>query len=92
MGSPVNRVKMMGNWASLSLFQDPNLPWRERMANMWRHFLFKTVLLATDVAFYTFKIRQLLGWGGGMEDEVEARMKDMAKDFGVELQHEVFEG
>ncbi|KAL7621584.1 hypothetical protein AAE478_008909 [Parahypoxylon ruwenzoriense] len=92
LGSPVNRVKMMGNWASRSLFQDRNLPWRERMANMWRHLLFKTFLFATDVAFYTFKLRQWLGWGGGMEDEVEARMKDMAKDFGVELQHEIFEG
>ncbi|OTA95874.1 hypothetical protein M434DRAFT_393344 [Hypoxylon sp. CO27-5] len=92
MGSPVNRVKMMGNWASRSLFQDTNLPWRERLANAWQHLLFKTVLFATDVAFYTFKVRQWLGWGGGMEDEVEARMKSMAKDFGVELQHEVFEG
>ncbi|OTB04707.1 hypothetical protein M426DRAFT_320570 [Hypoxylon sp. CI-4A] len=92
MGSPVNRVKMMGNWASRSLFQDPNLPLRERMTNAWRHLLFKTVLFATDIAFYTFKVRQWLGWGGGMEDEVEARMRDMAKDFGVELQHEVFEG
>lgn len=92
MGSPINRVKIMGNWASRSLFQDPNLPLRERMTNAWRHLLFKTVLFATDVAFYTFKVRQWLGWGGGMEDEVEARMRDMAKDFGVELQHEVFEG
>lgn len=92
MGSPVNRVKIMGNWASRSLFQDPNRPWRERLAYAWRHLLFKTVLFASDVAFYTFKVRQWLGWGGGMEDEVEARMKDMAKDFGVELQHEIFAG
>ncbi|KAI0172734.1 ABC1-domain-containing protein [Hypoxylon sp. FL1284] len=92
LGSPINRVKIMGNWASRSLFQDTNLPWRERMTNAWRHLLFKTVLFATDVAFYTFKLRQWLGWGGGMEDEVEARMRDMAKDFGVELQHEVFDG
>lgn len=92
MGSPVNRVKMMGEWASRSLFQDPNLPWQERAHNALRHVLFKTVMLASDVAFYFFKVRQLLGMGGGMEDEMEARMKDMAKDFGVELQHEVFEG
>ncbi|KAH8661868.1 ABC1 family-domain-containing protein [Xylariales sp. PMI_506] len=92
LGSPVNRIKMMGDWASRSLYQDPNLPWTERINFMWRHILFKTVLFATDVAFYTFKIRQWLGWGGGMEDEVEARMREMAKDFGVELQHEVFEG
>ncbi|KAI8962631.1 ABC1-domain-containing protein [Daldinia sp. FL1419] len=92
MGSPVNRIKIMGNWASRSLFQDPNLPLRERMFNAWKHLLFKTILFATDVAFYTFKVRQWLGLGGGMEDEVEARMREMAKDYGVELQHEVFEG
>ncbi|KAI1827736.1 ABC1 family-domain-containing protein [Xylaria intraflava] len=92
MGSPVNRVKMMGNWASASLFQDRDLPLRQRLVNAWRHLIFKTVLLATDVAFYTLKVRQWFGWGGGMEDEVEKRMVMMAKDFGVELQHEVFEG
>ncbi|KAI1810733.1 ABC1 family-domain-containing protein [Poronia punctata] len=92
MGSPVNRVKMMGNWASASLFQDPDLPIRDRFVFAWRHLLFKGVLFATDIAFYTFRIRQWLGWGGGMEDEVERRMAVMAKDFGVELQHEVFEG
>ncbi|KAH8886877.1 ABC1-domain-containing protein [Thozetella sp. PMI_491] len=92
MGSPVNRIKLMGEWASRSLFEDPGLPWRARLANAWRHVLFKTVLTLTDVAFYFFKLRQYLGVGGGMEDEVEGRMKDMAKDFGLELQHEVFEG
>ncbi|KAL1883371.1 hypothetical protein VTK73DRAFT_8938 [Phialemonium thermophilum] len=92
LGSPVNRIKMMGEWASRSLFQDPNLPWRDRVRNAWRHMLFKAVLAATDVMFYFFKARQILGIGGGMEDEMEARMKDVAKEFGVELQHDVFEG
>jgi aarF domain-containing kinase len=92
LGSPVNRIKIMGEWASRSLFQDPNLPWPQRANNAWRHLIFKTVMAATDVAFYFFKIRQWLGLGGGMEDEVEKRMKDMALDFGVELQHDVFEG
>ncbi|KAK1981423.1 ABC1 family protein [Colletotrichum cereale] len=92
LGSPVNRVKMMGAWASRSLFEDPNLPWARRAGNAWRHLLFKGVLALTDVAFYFFKIKQWLGVGGGMEDEMEKRMKDIAQDFGVELQHEVFEG
>ncbi|KAJ3501003.1 hypothetical protein NM208_g17027 [Fusarium decemcellulare] len=43
----------------------------------------------SDVAFYMFKVRQWLGLGGGMEDEMEKRMKDVAQDFGIELQHEV---
>ncbi|KAM7205623.1 ABC1 domain containing protein [Rhypophila sp. PSN 637] len=92
LGSPVNRVKMMGEWASRSLFEDRNLPWRDRLSNMWSHALFKAVLALTDVAFYFFKVRQWLGRGGGMEDEVEARMRDMARDYGVELQHDLFEG
>jgi aarF domain-containing kinase len=92
LGSPVNRVKLMGEWASRSLYTDPNLPWKMRLRNAWRHLLFKTVLAATDVAFYFFMVRQWLGIGGGMEDEVEKRMKDIAQDFGVELQHEVFDG
>lgn len=92
LGSPVNRVKMMGEWASKSLYEDPNLSLGERVRHMWRHVLFKAVLTLTDVAFYFFKIRQWLGKGKGMEDEMEARMKDAAKEFGIELQHDVFEG
>lgn len=82
----------MGEWASRSLYEDRGLPWRARFTNAWRHAIFKTVLTLTDVAFYFFMFRQWLGVGGGMEDEVEARMKTMAKGFGVELQHDVFEG
>jgi len=92
LGSPVNRIKMMGEWASSSLYTDPNLPLKQRLVNAWRHLLFKTVLVATDIAFYFFKIRQLLGWGGGMEEEVDRHMRDMAHGFGVEIEESVFSG
>lgn len=92
LGSPVNRVKMMGEWASRSLYEDPQLPWRQRLRNVWRHIVFKSVLTASDLAFYFFKLRQWLGLGGGMEDEMERRMKDVAQGYGIELQHEIFEG
>lgn len=92
LGSPVNRVKMMGEWASRSLFQDQNLPWNQRLGNVWRHIIFKAVMLTTDIAFYFFKLRQWLGRGGGMEDEMEKRMKEMASEYGIELQEGVFEG
>lgn len=92
LGSPVNRVKMMGEWASRSLFMDPNLSLRERLTYRWRHVLFKAVLFGTDVVFYFFRIRQWLGLGGGMEDQLEASMKGMAQEMGIEMQHGVFEG
>lgn len=92
LGSPVNRIKIMGEWASRSLFEDRGLPLRQRIINRWKHLIFKAVITASDVAFYFFKFRQWLGLGGGMEDEMEQRMKDMAQDMGLELQHDVFEG
>lgn len=92
MGSPVNRVKMMGEWASRSLFMDPSLSWPERLRNRWRHVLFKGVMLGSDFLFYYYKLRQWLGMGGGMEDEIEESMRKMGKEMGLELQHGVFEG
>ncbi|PWI64103.1 hypothetical protein PCL_12673 [Purpureocillium lilacinum] len=63
----------------------------KRLQNAWRHFVFKAFLVATDVPFYLFKLRQWLGIGGGMEDEMDKRIKDVGQGFGIELQHEVFE-
>lgn len=93
LGSPVNRIKMTGNWASRSLVDARDLSFSERFVNGWRHLLFKFVILGTDFVFYGSKIRQWLGWGLGMEDEMEKQLRYIAKDqFGVELQHSVFEG
>lgn len=92
LGSPVNRIKIMGNWASRALFEAKDLPWHKRVTNMYQHLVFKMVITASDVAFYFYKARQWLGLGGGMEDEMEQKMKDMAQDMGIELQHEVFDG
>lgn len=91
LGSPVNRIKITGNWASLALVESPDLPFDERVKNFGRHLLFKFVLFSSDVFFYATKLRQYFG-GGGMEDQIEDQMKHMAKDFGVELNHGVFDG
>lgn len=92
LGSPVNRIKITGNWASRSLVDSPDLPFGEKAKNFGRHLLFKLVIFSSDVVFYTSKIKQFLGLGGGMEDEMEAQMKHIAKDFGFELNHGVFDG
>ena len=92
LGSPVNRVKITGSWASRALVDSPDLSFGERTTNFGRHVLFKFVLFSSDVIFYLAKLKQWFGRGGGMEDEMEASMRKMAKDFGVELNHGVFEG
>ena len=93
LGSPVNRIKMTGNWASRSLVDAKDLSFGERFVNGLRHVIFKFVLLSTDVVYYSSKVRQWFGYGDGMEDDMEKQMAYIAKDqFGVELQHSVFEG
>jgi len=92
LGSPVNRLKITGNWASRALVDSPDLSYAEKTANLGRHLLFKCVLLGSDMYFYFSKAKQILGLGGGMEDDIELQMKNMAKGLGVELNHSVFEG
>ena len=92
LGSPVNRIKITGNWASRSLVDSPDLSFGEKVKNFGRHLIFKVVILSSDLVFYGAKIKQFFGMGGGMEDELEAQMRHMAKDFGVDLNHNVFEG
>jgi aarF domain-containing kinase len=92
LGSPVNRIKITGSWASRALSEDMNLPWSERWKFYGSHLIFKLVLVATDVFFYAGKIRQFFGTGQGMEDDIENHMKKMAKDAGFDLNHGIFEG
>ena len=92
LGSPVNRVKITALWASRALAESRELSVGQRWGNWIKHLRFRVVLLASDLVFLWSRVRQRLGVGGGMEEEIEARMRVMAKDFGVELQHGVFEG
>ena len=92
LGSPVNRVKITGLWASRALAESPDLPLAERIGNFGRHVIFRFVLFGSDVVFLFSKLRQFLGIGGGMEDDLENQMRSMAKGFGVELNHGVFNG
>ena len=92
LGSPVNRIRITGYWASRSLVDSPDLSYTEKLKNYGRHIIFNIVLLSSDAVFYGSKIRQFFGMGGGMEDDIENQMRHMAKDFGVELNHGVFDG
>lgn len=92
LGSPVNRIKITGVWASRALAESRDLPWGERVRNYGRHILFRAVLLSTDLVWWWARIRQLLGLGGGMDEEIEQQMRKMAKGMGFELQHGIFEG
>ncbi|KAF2104707.1 ABC1-domain-containing protein [Rhizodiscina lignyota] len=92
LGSPVNRIKITGLWASRALVEDKDLSLTQRAGYFGRHLVFRLVLWASDVAWWYYRARQVLGIGGGMDQEIEENMKRMAKGMGIELNHGVFEG
>ena len=92
LGSPVNRIKITGLWASRALAESRDLAWGERWRNWFKHLRFRLVLLGSDVLFLWSRVRQVLGVGRGMEEDIEEHMRVMAKELGVELNHGVFEG
>ncbi|TCD65573.1 hypothetical protein EIP91_002494 [Steccherinum ochraceum] len=97
-GSPVNRIRITGFWASKSLATDPNLTLAQRIRQYTGHLTFLTVMFAVDVAFWSSKVRQWfrtrMGWSSeSFEDEIERSMRQMAKNnFGVEMAENAFEG
>jgi aarF domain-containing kinase len=48
--------------------------------------------LASDAYFYFSKFKQFLGRGKGMDDDMDEAMRKMAKEYGIEMQHSVFDG
>ncbi|KIX06419.1 uncharacterized protein Z518_04395 [Rhinocladiella mackenziei CBS 650.93] len=92
LGSPVNRIKITGNWASRALAEDRELTFTQRWKYFGSHLVFKLVLLATDAYFWYSKLKQALGRGRGMDDDMEEQMRRVAKDYGIEMNHSVFEG
>lgn len=92
LGSPVNRLKITATWASRALAENNDLSLPHRLQNYARHIVFRLALLSSDIVWYYSRVKQILGLGGGMEEDIERQMKAVAKDMGVELNHDLFEG
>lgn len=98
LGSPVNRIRITGNWASRSLSWNRSLPFTQRVREYFGYLSFRLVMFTIDVAFWASKVRQWvhmkLGQSSeGFEDELERTMRGYAKNtFGVEIADDVFQG
>ncbi|KIK55680.1 hypothetical protein GYMLUDRAFT_47642 [Collybiopsis luxurians FD-317 M1] len=97
-GAPVNRVKIMGLWASNSLTRSPNLTVTQRLREYANDMIFRSVLVSLDLAFWTTRIKQriyaLFGWRtDSFEDELERAMRGLMKNnVGVDVNNAAFNG
>ena len=55
----MNRVKIIGHWASRSLATAPNLSLSQRLVEYCHHLTYLTVVFALDVAFWISKASAL---------------------------------
>ncbi|KAF8526696.1 atypical/ABC1/ABC1-B protein kinase [Gautieria morchelliformis] len=93
LGSPVNRVKVIGHWASRSLATAANLSLSQRLREYWHHATYVIVIFALDVAFWLSKVRRWARGGSGVsfEDELEQEMRRFSKEnLGIELDENAF--
>ncbi|KAF9530080.1 ABC1 family-domain-containing protein [Crepidotus variabilis] len=51
-GSPVNRIKITGYWASKSQMYNPLLTFPQQLKELYHHIVFRTVMFSLDLAFY----------------------------------------
>lgn len=72
LGSPVNRIKMIGRSAIRALSQDKSYQQDLRHSHtVWQSLRFKWTMFTLDVAFWISRVSQLLGFGGGFEDDIK---------------------
>ncbi|KXN84680.1 ABC1 family protein C10F6.14c [Leucoagaricus sp. SymC.cos] len=90
LGSPVNRIKITGYWASRSQIRNPNLSLKERINEWWRHIIFRTVMFSILPGGADGDRRKRKG---NFEEELERNMREFAKEgFGIEVGEDVFAG
>ncbi|KAF8966801.1 ABC1 family-domain-containing protein [Flammula alnicola] len=106
-GSPVNRIKVTGFWASRSQVRNTNLPFVERVKEWWHHLTFQAAMLHLDLIFWKSRffswLRNLrahfhLGvvsakGAAGFEEEIEKSVRTFAKDnLGIDVGDTAFAG
>ncbi|KAK9478802.1 ABC1 family-domain-containing protein [Lipomyces japonicus] len=95
LGSPVNRIKILANWASRSLATSvPDMTFKQKISAWTDHFTFLIIVALSDVGFWITRVRQLvLGTNGqGFEDLIERQVRETAKQqFGLEIEKGAFE-
>jgi len=97
-GSPVNRIRITGYWASRSLITTPNIGLTSRIHEYVGYLRFLSIMFTIDVAFWSSRVKQwvMLKLGrnsSGFEDQLERTMRGFAKsNFGLEISPNAFEG
>ena len=94
LGSPVNRVKIIGLAAADAIPRSPGLSLGDRVKERFHEGIFYTVMASTDAAFWLSRAwRWTIGSGeDNFEDELDRQMREMAKtQYGIDINRAVYD-
>ena len=95
LGSPVNRVKMIGLAAADAIPRSSDLSFRGRIKERFHEGVFRTVLASIDLAIWighTWK--WIIGAKDGFrfEDELNRQMREVAKtQYGIDIDPAIYD-
>lgn len=96
MGSPVNRIKIIGHAAADAIPRSPDLSFAGRVKERFYEGVFYTVMASIDAAFWLTHTRPWK-WITGradshFEDELDRQMREVAKtQYGIDIDPAVYE-
>jgi aarF domain-containing kinase len=94
LGSPVNRVKIIGLAAADAIPRSPDLRFGERVRERFHEGIFYTVMASIDAAFW---LSHTWNWitGSGedhFEDQMDRQMREIAKtQYGIDIDPAVYD-
>jgi aarF domain-containing kinase len=94
LGSPVNRIKIIGHAAADAIPRSPNLNFTGRVKERFHEGVFYTVMASIDAAFWlNHSWKWVTGSGDGrFEDELDRQMREIAKtQYGIEIDPAVYD-
>jgi aarF domain-containing kinase len=94
LGSPVNRIKIIGLAAADAIPRSPELSFGDRVKEWFHEGIFYTVMASIDAAFWlNHTWRWIRGSGeDNFEDELDRQMREIAKtQYGIEIDPAVYD-
>lgn len=94
LGSPVNRIKIIGHAAADAIPRSPDLSFAARVKERFHEAVFHTVMASSDAAFW---LTHTWKWITGSTDtrfegELDRQMREIAKtQYGIDIDSAVFD-
>ena len=95
MGSPVNRIKIIGYAAADAIPRSPDLSFAGRVKERFHEGVFYTVMGSIDAAFWLSHAWNWITTGSAssqFEDELDRQMREIAKmQYGIDIDPAVYD-